>query len=160
MKKNITSILQQEFGTYAVSNNRNKKPSSRKHLQKILPTEEGEKKLQSMRRKMNSETFDAFFGQDLQAKSSLLTGIYSPSKTKNEETLKANKIVAPPPTLTSDMGVRTLSSAKSEVDVAASKSSLKSRQLGFQSPDERGQLQGKKLTKTLKLFSKNTMHAD
>ena len=56
-----------------------------------------------MRRKINSETFDvAFFGGtagpgggggggggvghgDLQSKSSLLTGIYSPSKTRNDQ---------------------------------------------------------------------------
>ena len=64
-----------------------------------MPTEDGEKKLQAMRRKINSETFDvAFFGGtagpgggggvghgDLQSKSSLLTGIYSPSKTRNDQ---------------------------------------------------------------------------
>ena len=91
--------LQQEFGCYSTRNSRKKaSTASRKHLQKILPTEDGEKKLQAMRRKINSETFDvAFFGGtagpggggvghgDLQSKSSLLTGIYSPSKTRNDQ---------------------------------------------------------------------------
>ena len=109
------------------------------HQHKVVPThnnaenENGDKKM--MRRRLNSDcnnTFDAFFltdGGGLAAKSNLLAGIYSPSKAKPEPsveathglpTTKGQRIVAPPPTLTADMGHhrgdRGLSSARSEVE--------------------------------------------
>ena len=115
----LQSKLQQEFGSH-----KKKAPTSGKKHRNEPP-----------RRSRNSEAFDTFFGQDLQAKSTLLTGIYSPSKTRDES--KHQRIVAPPPTLTTDMGARTLSSARSEVD--SSTSTLRSRVMGFQSPDSRGQ---------------------
>ena len=36
-----------------------------------------------MRRRLNSDTFEALMGVDLQSKSSLFAGIYSPSKVKS-----------------------------------------------------------------------------
>ena len=35
-----------------------------------------------MRRRLNSDTFEALMGADLQSKSSIFTGIYSPTKVK------------------------------------------------------------------------------
>ena len=35
-----------------------------------------------IRRRLNSDTFEALMGADLQSKSSIFTGIYSPSKVK------------------------------------------------------------------------------
>jgi len=182
--------LQQEFGGYN-TNQCHRKKSNRKHHSinngNLQTTEEtlshGSKMSNaaatSMRRRLNSDTFDAFFGGgggvtatgaaesgNFQAsgnhRSQLLTGIYSPSKSKaaagavadTSETAAVtgkgsssnhHRIVAPPPTLTSEMGGRTLSSARSELEVNTSggiKANLKARQLmGFQSPDERNQVQ-------------------
>ena len=36
-----------------------------------------------MRRRLNSDTFEALMGADLQSKSSIFTGIYSPTKVKS-----------------------------------------------------------------------------
>ena len=35
-----------------------------------------------MRRRLNSDTFEALMGADLQSKSSIFAGIYSPTKVK------------------------------------------------------------------------------
>jgi hypothetical protein len=76
-------------------------------------------------------------GADLQSKSSIFAGIYSPTKVKSvhpilhEDLGSKSKIIAPPATLTAEMG-RNLSSAKSEVQLVSP-----ARHLGFQSPDNR-----------------------
>ena len=36
-----------------------------------------------MRRRLNSDTFEALMGADLQSKSSIFAGIYSPTKVKS-----------------------------------------------------------------------------
>merc|ERR1712038_522737 len=100
-------------------------------------TEDMNKKDNNMRRRLNSDTFEALMGADLQSKSSIFTGIYSPTKVKpihhnlHEDIGLKSKIIAPPATLTSEMG-RNLSSAKSEVQMVSPV-----RHLGFQSPDNR-----------------------
>ena len=141
----LQAKLQQEFGNHQAKKKNGQ--NYRKNPPKVVGGAEDEltkikKEIltsQVARRKQNSDAFDVLLGQDLGSKNSLFAGIYSPSKTNNSTTQEDpkghGKIVAPPPTLTADMGSsnRGLSSAKSEM---SSNSSPTKTRMGFQSPME------------------------